>query len=92
MRLERLAKPRDVLLKRGLRISRRPLAPELVDQPVARDGLAGAEQEHRENAALPGPAERKLPLAVTHLERAENAEVERARQMANVPRMPLSGH
>ena len=75
-----------MLLKRRLRIRRRPLAPELVDQPIARDRLAGVEKEDRENAALPRPAERKLPLAVIYLERAEYAEIERARQMANVPR------
>ena len=86
MRLERLAKSRHVLLERGLRISGGPLAPELVDQPIARHGLAGVEKEDREDASLSRTAERELPLAVTHLERAENAEVERARQIANVPR------
>ncbi len=79
-----------MLLKRGRRRPRRPLAPELVDQPVARDRLAGAQNEDREDAALPRATERKLPLAVTHLERAENAEIERARQIANVPRSAVS--
>ena len=79
-----------MLLKRGLRIRRRPLAPELVDETIARDRLAGAEKEDREDAALPRPAERQLPLAVVHLERAENAEVERGRQTANVPRSAVS--
>ncbi len=92
MRLERLAQPRHVLLKRGLRIGRRALAPELVDEPIARDRLAGVQQEDRENAALPRATERKLPLAVTHLERAENAEIERARQMRERTTMPLSVH
>ena len=86
VRLEGLSESGDMLLKRRGGIRRRPLAPELVDQPIARDGLAGVENEDREHAALPGAAERKLPLAVTHLERAENAEIERARQIANVPR------
>ena len=46
--------------------------------------------EDRENAALPRSAERQPPVAVEHLERAENAEVERARQVANVPRRAVS--
>ena len=75
-----------MLLKRRGGIRRRPLAPELVDQPIAGDRLAGVKDEDGEDAALPCAAERKPPLAVTHLERAENAEIERARQTANVPR------
>jgi hypothetical protein len=86
VRLERPSKARDVLLKRRLRIRRRPLPPELVDQAVAGNGLARAEEEDRENAPLTCAAERQPPLAVVNLERAENAEVERARQMPNVPR------
>ena len=81
-----------MLLKRGLRVRGRALAPELVDEAVARDGLAAVEKEDRENASLSRPAERQPPLAVVCLERAENAEVERARQMANVPRRALSVH
>jgi hypothetical protein len=75
-----------VLLKRGLRVRRRALAPQLVDEAIARQSLAGVEKEDRENASLSCPAERQLPLAVVCLERAEYAEVERARQTANVPR------
>jgi hypothetical protein len=75
-----------VLLKRGLRVRGRALAPELVDETIARDGLAVVEKEDRENASLPRPAERQLTFAVAYLERAENEEVERARQTANVPR------
>jgi hypothetical protein len=75
-----------VLLQCSLRVGGRVLAPELVGEAIARDGLAGMQKEDREDASLPRPAEREPPLVVVHLERAENAEVERARQVANVPR------
>jgi hypothetical protein len=75
-----------VLLQGSVRVGRRVLAPELVDEAVARDGLAAVQKEDREDASLSRPAERQLPLAVAYLERAENEEVERARQTANVPR------
>jgi hypothetical protein len=80
----------DVLLKRSLRVSRRPLAPELVDEPVAGHGLPGVEEEDREDTALPRPTERQPALAVVYLERAEYEEVERPGQIANVPRCAVS--
>ena len=64
VRLESLAKSRNVLLKRGLRVRGRALAPELVDEAIARDGLAAVEKEDREDASLSRPAEREPPLAV----------------------------
>jgi len=90
VRLEGLSESGDMLLKRRGGIRRRPLTPEFVDQAVAGDRLAGAQDENREDAALPRATQRKLPLTVTHLERAENAEIERARQIANVPRSAVS--
>ena len=69
-----------MLLKRGLGVRGRSLAPELVDETVARNGLPRQEKKDRENASLPRSAERKLPLAVENLERPKYAEIERARQ------------
>jgi hypothetical protein len=86
VRLELLSKARDVLLEGGLGISGRVVAPELVDEAVARDRLGRVKHEDRENASLLDPAESDLALAVEHFERSEDAEVERRRQVANVPR------
>jgi hypothetical protein len=44
------------------------------------------EDEQRENAPLPGSAKCEDALALEYLEWTENAEIERARQKANVPR------
>ena len=92
MRLEGLSDSGDMLLKCRGGIRRRPLAPELVDQPIAGDRLAGVKDENGEDASLPRAAERKRPLAVTHLERAENAEIERARQIGEGTTIVLSVH
>ena len=72
-------------LERRLRVGGRAGAPQLVDKPVARDRLAAIEQEECEDGPLSRSAEDEGLLAVEHLERAEKAEVERARQEANVP-------
>jgi hypothetical protein len=51
------------------------LAPQLVDQPVARDDLVRAGQQKREHGALPRPAKRNEPVAVASLERPQDPEV-----------------
>jgi hypothetical protein len=48
--------------------SRRPVAPELVDQAVARDHLVRVEHEEREEGALLGTPNRNAPPARSHLE------------------------
>jgi hypothetical protein len=88
--LEGSPETRHVLLKRSLGVSRWLLAPELVDEPVARHRLAGVEKEDREDAALSRPTERKSTFAVIYLERAEYEEIERPGQIANVPRCAVS--
>jgi hypothetical protein len=50
------------------------------------------EHKQREDAPLPRSAECDGALAIEHLERTENAEIERARQKANVPRWGVSAH
>jgi hypothetical protein len=92
VRLEGLPQSRHVLLQCGLRVRRGVVAPELVDEPVARERLATMQDEQRENAALPRSAECENPLAFDHLERTENAEVERARQRGERTTTRLSVH
>jgi hypothetical protein len=55
----------------------RPLAPERVDQLVARDDLVGVQQQAREQQRLATGAERDLPAVVNDFERSENAEFRR---------------
>src|SRR5207248_8375613 len=69
---KRSAQPRDVSVERLLDARRRPLAPERVDQPVARDDLVRVQHEHGEQRALLRAAERDEPAVDPHLERAEN--------------------
>ena len=69
---KRAAQPRDVSVERLLDARRRPLAPERVDQPVARDDLVRVQHEHGEQRALLRAAERDEPAVDPHLERAEN--------------------
>jgi hypothetical protein len=59
-------------LRRGLR---RRLAPELVDQAVARHELVRVEQEQGEQSAVVAGADRDRPFAVDDLERAEDPEL-----------------
>ena len=87
MRLEELPEPGDVLLESGGGVLGWIAAPELLDQPVARDHPPRIEQEQGKEAALLGPAQAEDPLALAHLERAEDGEVKGARQTATVPRM-----
>ena len=54
---ERLAQPRDARLERaGVRL-RGLVRPQLLDQPARRDDLVRVEEEQREQAALPLPAQ-----------------------------------
>jgi hypothetical protein len=87
VRLQGFPETRDMLLQRGLRVCRRVLTPELVDQAIAGDGLARVENEDREDASLLHSSEAKLALALPDFEGAEDAEVQAARQSANVPRV-----
>ena len=91
--LERSAQLQDVVLDdlRGRR--RRPLAPELVDDPIGRDRLIAMEEEKGEQGALLAAPERNLPFALANLERPENAEVHVASSGAMYPprvRRPLA--
>jgi hypothetical protein len=62
-------------LQRVGRGRRRPLAPERVDQAVARDDLVRAQEQAREQRRVPPGAERDGALAVDNLQRSEDAEL-----------------
>ena len=85
VRVEQPAQPRDVLLQRGGGVGRRRVAPQLVDQRVRGDDVAGAEQQDGQHAALAHAAEVERAAAVADLERTEEEEVERALHGATLP-------
>jgi hypothetical protein len=67
-RPEQLAQRRDVALHQLVRTGRRLVAPELVDETLARDRLVRVQEQHAEQGALLRSAEFDLPLAVVDLE------------------------
>jgi hypothetical protein len=69
-----------VHLKRGGGCPWRFGAPELVDEPVARDDLILPEQQRSKQRALLHPAERERTFADPRLERAKYAELDRPRR------------
>ncbi len=54
---------------------RKPVAPKLVEQPVARDDLVRVQEQKSENRPLLRPRQTERPAAVTHLQSAEDSEV-----------------
>ena len=71
---ERLAQLRDPDAQRRAAARRRLAAPDLVEQAVLGDDLAGAEQQAGEQRALPRPTERKPASPVVDLQWSEYAE------------------
>ena len=69
------AQLRDIVLEDLRRRRRRPLVPELVDQPVGRKGLVRMDQQKREQRPLLAAPERELSSLVADLERTEDAEI-----------------
>jgi hypothetical protein len=76
-----------VLLEGRRGVLGRIVTPELVDQAIARDNRAPAEQKQGQQAPLLHAAEANLAFALPDLERAKDAEVESARQGSTVPRV-----
>jgi hypothetical protein len=74
-RRERLAQLRDPNAQRGASARRWLAAPDLVEQTVLGDDLAGAEQQAGEQRALPRPTERQPASPVVDLQWSEYAEV-----------------
>ena len=87
VRLEQLPQAGDVLLEGGRGVLGRVVAPKDVDQAIARDDGAPAEEKQGQQAPLLHAAEANLPVALPDLERAEDAVVESARQGSTVPRV-----
>ncbi len=74
---ERPAQPRDVDVDAVRRARRRAFPPQHVDQALRRDHLAGAQEEERKERPLLAGADVELPPELGHLERAEDAVLER---------------
>ena len=75
VRREHLAEVRDVRLEDVDRCLGRLLAPELVDQAIARDDLVRSGEEERKQRALPRAAQGERVPAVDCLERPEDPEL-----------------
>ena len=75
---KRLAEARDVDAQRAGGDRGRVLAPELVDQLVAGHDLVGVQEEHGQERARLGAAERYLAAFVPRLERSQDPELHRA--------------
>jgi hypothetical protein len=71
VRPERASEPVHVHLERGDRARGRPLAPEHVDEPLARDCGAAPKQELGEEGALLAPSERDRRALAHHLDRPQ---------------------
>ena len=74
---EALAKSVDLHLQRVGGARGRTLAPDRVDQPVARDDLVPVEEEAVEHPRLPAGAERDDATVVDDLERSKKPELDR---------------
>ena len=72
-RAEHGAELRDGVLERLVRGRRRTLAPEALDQLVAREHLVRPERENRKKGPLPSSAQLDPAAVHADLERAENA-------------------
>ena len=72
-------------MERRRRVSRRRLAPELVDQPVARDHLSGVQQQHGQQRPLLGAAEAQRDVAPQNLQGPQNPELKPRAQAPTLP-------
>ena len=72
---ERLTQVRHVPLQRFRCRCRRSLAPQLIDQAIARERLPAAQQQDREQRPLARAAEHNRPFLLDHLKRPQDAEL-----------------
>ena len=70
---------------------RRSAVPESLDEPFVRDGLATVENEQGEQRGLLAAAHRQAIASIPDLERAEQADVHRARANVSTIRIRLPG-
>src|SRR5438034_7569243 len=75
LRLEQLPELRDVDLERLCRGRRRPLAPEPVDQALARERLVRMQQEERQERPLLRAAHPQRAAFAKHLQRSEQPKL-----------------
>jgi Tol biopolymer transport system component len=73
-------------VERGRGVGGLGVAPQLLDEPIARDHAPGVEQQDREQRLLLGAAEPDDLSGPPDLQRAENLEFEPRAQSANLPR------
>src|SRR5215211_3121154 len=85
-RLDGLAQLRDAAVQGRRSRRRRRLAPDEIDQLLARDDLVGVQQQYREHRTLPRTAQRQRLLVRPSLDRAEQSELEISPQAATVTR------
>src|SRR5262249_33969001 len=69
--------PRDLGVEQALRAFGRSLAPQAVDEPVARDDLVRVQEQKRLQRALLRPAKGHRPAVNPDLDRAEHRELHR---------------
>jgi hypothetical protein len=74
--LEELPQIGDIGLDRRLRLTRRAITPQLIDQPIRGNHPIRIDQEQRKHSPLLGTPERQPPLAVPDLERTEDPILE----------------
>src|SRR5437773_10009197 len=88
-----LAKLHDEVLERRRRRLRTLLPPELLDDAIAREQLAGVDQQEAQEGALLLAAKGDRALLVRHFERPEDAELEHKALVApstSPEQMPLA--
>ena len=74
---DQLAERRDGVLQRSGRGRRRPLPPEVGNEPVGRDDLTGTQRQGGEQRTLLPARQRDDPVAVPDLERPKEADFHR---------------
>ena len=76
--IQGLPQPRDVDLNELRRARGWAGAPELIDEPIARDDLIGVQEQEGEQRALLRRPQRHRPALVPDLKRTEQPELELA--------------
>ena len=75
LRVEALTQPGDLDVEVVARGAGRPVGPQLVDHPVARDHLVGVQEQERDQRPLLRSPERNRPAVPNSFERPEQQEL-----------------
>ena len=73
---EHLTQVRDISLNDLDSARGRLLAPQPVDQPIRRDGLAAMHEQHRQQRPLLGATQRQLAVLIDHLKRPQDSKLD----------------